>query len=839
MRKMKLNKKAISLLTLSSLLLLNKSLAAVTFDTRLLAGASKKADLSRFYKETELPAGEQSFDIYVNNNWKGRFTLTLGKTKNDVKISHKDAYALDIDLSQLQNSLQKNANLPLQQLVQGGQVDMEVQTLSLYLSVPQAHMRHAEAGYVDTQFWDRGVSALLLSYNASYYSIKSKTASGANSDDFYLGLDSGLNLGGWQLRDSSTFSHYSNSGNHWQNSTRYLQRGIASIKSDLKAGDFYSSSELFDSVRLRGVSLASDVNMLPNSQQGFAPVVRGIAQTNALVKISQNGSVIYQENVAPGPFSIDNIPPTGSGGDLLVMVQEANGSTQSFTVPFSAVPNMLKQKIYKYSLIAGAINQLNTDYSPGFFQGTLQYGLNNLVTAYGGTTASNDYNAYLLGTGWNLPFGALSLDVTHAKTRLKNQSESGQSYRIAYSKFLDSTATNFTLAAYRYSTRGYYSFTDAIYSNEGFRQLEQRKRRERGDIPGTDATDLDLNTLDALRSARPRNTFNLSLNQRLGDRWGTLYFSGTQRDYWTENSKTREYQLGYANTLGNINYNLSASRVRNNSVKEETRYYLSFSVPLNVFDNSAYLSTGLAMTDSRYQQSNVSLSGTALESNRLSYSIAGANQSKEANMASLNASYRANASTLGGSYSESRDYRQTGVSVRGSLVAIPWHVLASNEVGNTLTVVEAPQAKGLVVNGDQSIVTNADGLALVPYATPYRQNTITLSNSENASGAEILGNVGNTVPYFGAVNYLKFDTDLRQSYLLQARQPDGTPLPFGTEVTDASGIPIGFVGQASTLYIKADKQPDYLQVRLNADQQRHCVIKHPEFGLNSVQNVCQ
>lgn len=836
---MKLNKKVLSLLTVSSLLLLNKSLAAVTFDTRLLAGASKESDLSRFYKETDLPAGNQLFDVYVNGNWKGRFTLKLGQSKDDVKISHADAAALDIDLGQLQNILSKNAVLTLQQLVQGGHAEMDVQTLSLQLSVPQAHMLHSEAGYVAPQFWDRGISALLLSYNTSYYSVKSKTANGANSDDFYLGLDSGLNLAGWQLRDSSTFSHYSSSGNRWQNTTRYVQQGIASIKSDFKAGDFYSSSELFDSIRLRGVSLASDVNMLPNSQQGYSPVVRGVAQTNALVKISQNGGIIYQENVAPGPFTIDSIPPTGSGGDLLVVVQEANGSKQSFTVPFSAVPNMLKQRVYKYSLIAGKVNQINTDYSPTFVQGTLQYGLNNLVTAYGGTTTSNDYHAYLLGTGWNLPFGAVSLDVTHANTRLKNQTESGQSYRIAYSKFLDSTATNFTLAAYRYSTRGYYSFTDAIYSNEGFRQLEQRRRQYLTDATATEVADLDLNTLDALRSARPRNTFNLSLNQRLSDHWGTLYFSGTQRDYWSENDKTREYQLGYANTLGNINYNLSASRVHSNAAKEETRYYLSFSVPLSAFDNSAYLSTGLAMTDSRYQQSNVSLSGTALESNRLSYSIAGANQSKGANMTSLNAAYRANSSTLGGAYSESRDYRQTGISARGSLVAIPWHILVSNEVGNTLTVVDAPQAKGLVVNGDQSIVTNADGLALVPYATPYRQNTITLSNSENASGAEILGNVGNIVPYFGAVNYLKFDTDRRQSYLLRAHQPDGTPLPFGTEVTDASGTPIGFVGQASTLYIKADKQPDYLQVRLNADRQRHCAIEHPQFGLNSVQNVCQ
>ena len=68
-------------------------------------------------------------------------------------------------------------------------------------------------------------------------------------------------------------------------------------------------------MRIRGVALASDISMRPNSQQGFSPIVRGVAQTNALVKVVQNGNVIYQENVPPGAFTLDSIQPTGSAGD--------------------------------------------------------------------------------------------------------------------------------------------------------------------------------------------------------------------------------------------------------------------------------------------------------------------------------------------------------------------------------------------------------------------------------------------------------------------------------------------------------------------------------------------
>nr|SAY42552.1 putative outer membrane usher protein ElfC precursor [Serratia marcescens] len=493
------------------------------FDTSLLAGASSESDLSRFYLNNDMPAGTQTVDVYVNQSWKGRFSLLFGEHQGDIRIAGRDAALLGIDLDSLL-AVADNDLIPIDKLVQGGRFDFDVATLSLKLTVPQSRVIRAEAGYVDAKFWDRGVPALLLAYNATYYHVQSLQGDKASADDFYTGLESGFNLAGWQFRDSSNFRSSSRQGNDWQNNTRYVQRGFAAIKSNLTMGDFYSPGDLFDSIRVRGGALASDINMRPNSQQGFSPIVRGVAQSNALVKVLQNGNLIYQENVPPGAFTLDNILPTGSAGDLLVVVKEANGREQSFTVPFSAVPNMLKQGVSKYGLVAGKVNQANTDYSPAFVQGTLQYGFNNLVTGYAGTILSEDYRAWLLGSGWNLPIGAVSVDVTQASTSLQDRKENGQSFRIAYSKFLDATATNFTLAAYRYSTKGYYSFNDAIYTHQGYRERDKHFHDYGNSQDDDELAPLDLNTWDAVRAARPRNTFNLNLNQRLGEGWGTLYF---------------------------------------------------------------------------------------------------------------------------------------------------------------------------------------------------------------------------------------------------------------------------------------------------------------------------
>ena len=98
----------------------------------------------------------------------------------------------------------------------------------------------------------------------------------------------------------------------------------------------------------------------------------------------------------------------------------------------------------QYSVVAGKVHQNTLDAEPAFMQATLRYGFNNLITGYTGTIISDNYRAGLVGTGWNLPFGAVSFDVTHAKTTLQDRTSSGQSYRVSYSKFIDTTATNFT-----------------------------------------------------------------------------------------------------------------------------------------------------------------------------------------------------------------------------------------------------------------------------------------------------------------------------------------------------------------------------------------------------------
>lgn len=85
------------------------------------------------------------------------------------------------------------------------------------------------------------------------------------------------------------------------------------MKSDVTVGQSTSPSDVFDSVPYTGVELKSDSDMLPDSEKGYAPIIRGSAHSNAQVVVRQNGYIIYQNTVAPGAFEInDPTPPAAA-----------------------------------------------------------------------------------------------------------------------------------------------------------------------------------------------------------------------------------------------------------------------------------------------------------------------------------------------------------------------------------------------------------------------------------------------------------------------------------------------------------------------------------------------
>ncbi|MDF5750894.1 fimbria/pilus outer membrane usher protein, partial [Klebsiella quasipneumoniae] len=109
---------------------------------------------------------------------------------------------------------------------------------------------------------------------------------------------------------------------HWNSNQTYLQPPSPQINSIVSGGQIFTNCEFFDTIGLRGVNLATDDNMCPDGLRSYASEIRGVSQSNTLVTVRQGSNLIYQTTVPPGPFTLQDVYPSGYGSDFEVSVKE-------------------------------------------------------------------------------------------------------------------------------------------------------------------------------------------------------------------------------------------------------------------------------------------------------------------------------------------------------------------------------------------------------------------------------------------------------------------------------------------------------------------------------------
>ena len=210
--------------------------------------------------------------------------------------------------------------------------------------------------------------------------------------------------------------------------------------------------------------------MLPPNLRGYAPEVTGIAKTNAKVTISQQGRVIYESQVAAGPFRIQDLNDAVSG-QLDVRVEEQDGSVQTFSVDTATIPYLTRPGRVRYKFASGKPAAKSTKRRALRLPPANSLGISNGWSMYGGGLAAGNYKALSMGLGRDLLLlGAISFDATQSQAGLPQQgNKSGGSYRLSYSKRFEELDGQVTFAGYRFSQRNFMSlpqYLDARYRNQ-------------------------------------------------------------------------------------------------------------------------------------------------------------------------------------------------------------------------------------------------------------------------------------------------------------------------------------------------------------------------------------
>ncbi|MFL6612819.1 MAG: fimbria/pilus outer membrane usher protein [Pantoea agglomerans] len=767
-----------------------------------------KVDVARYATGNPIDPGIYTLDIFLNGRQISRENVQVVREGAGTKaclsydlvksLSIKDTVFSSQQAEELRSGKQCIA---LEDVVKESHAAINSADMQMDISIPQIYLLRSARGYVAPEFWDKGETAFTLNYDTNYYR---SVNDGREYDSFYGRALAGFNLGGWMFRHEGSLSWRRQQGDeshHYNAINTYVQRDIPQLKSRLLLGEGNTSGELFDTLSFRGAQISTVDQMWPDSQRGYAPEIRGVARTSAQVTVSQNGSKIYETTVSPGPFNITDLYPTGYGGDLDVTVKEADGSETRFSVPYAAMTRLKRPGMTFYSVTGGVSRKDNMAYTPSVYQGTIQHGFTNSLTGYTGILGSDNYISALLGGAFGLPIGAISLDITGAQTKYGDEKKQGVSYRATYSKKVAQTDTNFTLAAYRFSSSGYYSYDNALQINNHY-----KKNKSDG-----------INYL-----SRPKQRFSMTASQNFGESYGNIYLTGFIQNYWNSTGTNTQFQLGYNNRIGRVSYTLSANRLLYSTGGHDTQLSLDFSIPLG--SESKNYVTGSATHNKEGVTAQTAVNGVLGENDQYSYNVGASRDIDNKKSGSVSGQYRSPYSMLTASYTKGENYYSASGGASGAVVALPDGINFSAYQSTTYAVVTAADAEGARVLGYPNIVLNGSGRAVVPNLNPYRINELAIDPKGIPLDVELESTQQRVIPVEGAVVRLDYKTSKGKPLLIRANQPDGNALPFGASVNDENGNLVTTVSQGGQIYVRLNKDVSRLHVSWGKAENDNCLV---------------
>lgn len=772
-------------------------------------------DLDYFKSGNVIPPGLYTVKLYLNDVYYDTMELSFIDDQGTVKpcIDKDLLEELDINILSLKDDALTNGCLDIEKLIPDSGISFNLKNQSVNITIPQSSLNFKARGYIPPEHWDNGINAATINY-----SFNGNNGFGEfSSNNYYLNLRGGLNLGAWRLRDYSTWS-YSDTGSSWNHINTYLQRDVVALKSRLLIGESFTNSDIFEPLNFRGISLESNDSMLPDSMRGFAPVVRGIAHGHAKVTVRQNSYVIYQTYVPAGPFEIRDLYPTSNSGDLQVTVEENDGSETKYTVPYSAVPILQREGNQKFSLSMGNTRGGYQQEQTRFLQTGVVFGLPYDFTLYGGTQLSEKYNSYAFGVGKNLgDFGALSADITTSQSELPDGNRRhGYSTRFLYAKSLNTYGTNFQLLGYRYSTSGFYTLSETLNKRmSGYNE-------DKGDSLPESYFDLRYKKKDSMQ---------VNLSQQIGG-FGSVFFTSNFQNYWDTADKSALLQVGYSGNVRDISYNFIYSYNKGTQgVGNDKMVSLGVSVPLKLFSsstmdtNNTYLSYNVSNSQN-YTHHNVGMSGTLLNDNTLNYNVQqGYSNNRVGASGGVSIGYQSRYGNGNIGYNYQKESRQLDYNFSGGLLFHEGGLTLSQPINSNAVLVDVPDSPDIRIENSTGIYTDRNGYAVIPYATAYHKNRIALDTSSFNDRVDIEENVHFSVPTEGAITKVKFKPRIGNRVLFTLKK-NGRPLPFGAIANDKKHKLSGIVDEDGVLYLSGVPHKGKLDLVWGKDTGKSCVANY-------------
>ncbi len=526
-------------------------------------------------------------------------------------------------------------------------------------------------------------------------------------------------------------------------------------------------------VRFAGFQYATNFAVQPGFISMPQQSITGQAALPSTAEIFVNNALVSRTGVAPGPFSINNIPVITGQGDVRLVVKDMLGREQLLVQPFYASPRLLRAGLSDFSFEAGK-ERLNYGvegerYDRWLSSGTWSRGLSNTLTGQLHTELVEG-KQYTGGThlAWNFGKGVVDAGAALSQSSRGN----GELFALGYE--MRGKATSFTLRTQ--------------VASDHFTQL------------GIDST------LPA-----SRRLTDASVGMAAGA-WGSLSISYLMQDR-RDAAKVELLSLSLSRNLGSRMYGSVSLLKSLNGGSDSVGAFLVIPIDGRTSaTTSVQRSSAAGNPTQMIGQVEKALESGDSHGYRLQASSQGPQQAQYLYQNGVG-TYLLGAATISGE-SAFRASAAGGVAVLGG------SVYPSRRISDSFAVVQVPDYPDVRVYADNQLVakTDSQGNALVPRIRAYQKNPIAIESDDLPLDASIGTLSLDAVPYFRSGVLVRFPVQRSRGATLQIRLADGSPLPFDAAVTvdaQSAEFPVAADGQ---VYLTGLSQQSAVTIRWRGQQ---------------------
>lgn len=526
------------------------------------------------------------------------------------------------------------------------------------------------------------------------------------------------------------------------------------------------------SVRLGGLQLSRDFAVRPDIVTYPLPSFSGTAAVPSAVDLFINGQRTSGGMLAPGPYTISDVPFVNGAGEAVVVTTDAQGRSVSTSVPFYVASTLLRPGLSDYAISAGALRRdyglRNFAYGPLAASAAYRHGLADWLTVE--AQAQGSRGLVVGGVGGSARLG--NLGVVEASVSVSDHDgDAGLQATFGYQY----SGRHFNLAV-RHVRRD-----DAFMDLGGLDAFSFRYARRETQVNGSVVLGPDLGTLsggyiDSLWGDERFRLVNLSYHRSLWQRGSLMLTANHAID---RNETTALAQLVVSFGQGDL---VTAGLEREPGGSVAARLGYSRAVPP---DGGLGWTANLSRDgggDTRYQTS-------------LTWRTPGIQ-------------------FQGGAYG-GRGGDVQWIDASGALVMMGGSVMAANRIADAFALVSTNGVAGVpVLHENQRIgVTGRRGYLLVPSVNAYHAAKFGIDPLDLPADVSTPVVEQQAAVTLGGGRYVYFPIRRVAAATVLLHDAQGAPLPAGAQVRGAKGATF-YVGWDGRAYLEDLEETNRVTVTL-------------------------